>query len=96
MSNQKRVVLIGGGHAQLQVIKAFNAAARPANWNITLIDKLDKATYSGMVPGCVAQYYSKDETQIDLSGLSSWAGVNFCRGTVVDLHPDSYLFFLQD
>ena len=96
MSNQKRVVLIGGGHAQLQVIKAFNAAARPANWNITLIDKLDKATYSGMVPGCVAQYYSKDETQIDLSGLSSWAGVNFCRGTVVDLHPESNLIFLQD
>lgn len=96
MPTQKRIVLVGGGHAQLQVIKAFNAAARPKDWNIILIDKVDRATYSGMVPGCVAQFYTQDQTQIDLAGLSSWAGVDFYRSTVVDLHPESNKVFLQD
>lgn len=92
----KKIVLVGGGHAQLQVIKAFNKAARPKHWNVTLIDKNDKASYSGMVPGCVAKLYSKVESQIDLVGLATWAGVEFCQSSVVDMHPESNQIILEN
>ena len=47
----KNLVLIGGGHAHLQVIKAFNKMSRPKNLNVILIDMQSFASYSGMVPG---------------------------------------------
>ena len=51
METRKHLVLVGGGHAHLQVIKAFNAASRPANLDVTLVDMQENASYSGMVPG---------------------------------------------
>ena len=50
----QRIVLIGGGHAHVQVIKALNKHSRPSNIHVTLIDLQSSATYSGIVPGCVA------------------------------------------
>ena len=47
----KNLVLIGGGHAHLQVIKAFHKKSRPENLNVILIDMQSFASYSGMVPG---------------------------------------------
>lgn len=52
----KNLVLIGGGHAHLQVIKAFNKKARPKDVHVTLIDMQSFASYSGMVPGEI--YYN--------------------------------------
>ncbi|KAL7549324.1 hypothetical protein ACHAWF_012595 [Thalassiosira exigua] len=46
----KRIVLVGGGHAHVQVIKALNARSRPSYLEVTLIDLQSSASYSGMVP----------------------------------------------
>ena len=46
-NNIKRIVLIGGGHAHVQVIKALNANSRPLNVHVTLIDLQTSASYSG-------------------------------------------------
>ena len=66
----KRVVLIGGGHAHVQVIKALNATSRPSNLHVTLIDLQSSASYSGMVPGCVSKLYTLDQVQIALDALA--------------------------
>ena len=50
-TRRKHLVLVGGGHAHLQVIKAFHKASRPSNLDVTLIDMQASASYSGMVPG---------------------------------------------
>ena len=88
-SNQKRIVLIGGGHAHLQVIKAFNQKSRPKDWSVTLIDQNLCASYSGMVPGCVSKLYSKEDTQISLEDLAQWANVDFIKGTMVGISNDA-------
>ena len=45
--NQQRLVLVGGGHAHLQVMKTLNRASRPRNLQVTLIDVQKSASYSG-------------------------------------------------
>ena len=81
----KRIVLIGGGHAHVQVIKALNVHSRPANLHVTLIDLQSSAFYSGMVPGCVSKLYTLDQVQIALDSLADWAGIEFVRGKVVGM-----------
>ncbi len=88
-SNQnKDLVLIGGGHANLQVIKAFNQQSRPKHVHVTLIDIQSFASYSGMVPGCIANLYTKEETEIDLVSLAHWAGIKFIQGEVISIDPE--------
>jgi len=81
----QRLVLIGGGHAHVQVIKALNATSRSPNLHVTLIDLQSSASYSGMVPGCVAKLYTLDQVQIALDALASWAGIEFVCGKVVGM-----------
>ena len=81
----QRLVLIGGGHAHVQVIKALNVQSRPINLHVTLIDLQSSATYSGMVPGCVAKLYTLDQVQIALDALANWSGIDFVRGKVVGM-----------
>ena len=55
-TNRKHLILVGGGHAHVQVIKALNTASRPANVDVTLIDLQQSASYSGMVVSCCSSY----------------------------------------
>jgi selenide,water dikinase len=82
------VVLIGGGHAHVQVIKALNTRSRPHNLHVTLIDLQFSASYSGMVPGCVAGLYSLAQVQIALDSLADWSGIDFVCGKVVGVLLD--------
>jgi len=81
----KQLVLVGGGHAHLQVIKEFNKKSRPKYLNVTLIDMQSFATYSGMVPGCIAKLYQSGETQIDLERLTNRSEVNFVKDEVISI-----------
>lgn len=83
----KHVVLVGGGHAHAQVIKALNWASRAPGVQVFLIDPLEKASYSGMVPGAVSRMYTPELTQIDLRALAAWARVQFIQGWVTSVDP---------
>ena len=82
--DKKHLILVGGGHAHIQVIKALNTKARPSNLDVTLIDLQENVFYSGMVPGCVSNLYTPSQTQISLSPLAKWAGINFICEKVID------------
>lgn len=84
----QNVVLIGGGHAHVQVIMACNATSRPANMKVTLVDINPTATYSGMVPGCVAGLYTLDQVLIHLSSLADSSDIDFVCGKVVGMSFD--------
>jgi NADH dehydrogenase FAD-containing subunit len=89
------LVLIGGGHAHVQVVKAL--ANRPNYLKVTLIDQQPTATYSGMVPGCIAGLYEPHETQIDIARLATeYAGIDFLNHAVVDIDCDNKLLYLKD
>uniref|UniRef100_A0A7R9WN62 FAD/NAD(P)-binding domain-containing protein n=1 Tax=Craspedostauros australis TaxID=1486917 RepID=A0A7R9WN62_9STRA len=79
---QKRLVLVGGGHAHAQVIKALKH--RPESIHVTLIDRQMAASYSGMVPGCIADIYTPQETLLELAPLAKHLD-HFHQATVVDI-----------
>ena len=70
------VVLVGGGHSHVQVIKRFAMSPMPGV-RLTLISNDFRSPYSGMLPGCVAGTYTADDIHIELPRLCSWAGARF-------------------
>jgi selenide, water dikinase len=91
----QHLVLIGGGHAHVQVIKALNRGARPPHLHVTLIDAVAAASYSGMVPGCIAGYYTPEETHLRLAPLAEWADIRFIHDTVVDIDFQEKQIYLK-
>ena len=81
----QHLILIGGGHAHVQVITALTAQARPSHLQVTLIDGQASASYSGMVPGAIAHLYTPDETLLHLKPLAAASGITFVHDTVVDM-----------
>jgi selenide,water dikinase len=64
------ILLLGGGHAHVYVIKAF--AQRPLpRVRVTLITRDLETPYSGMLPGVVAGLYAPEEAHIDLVRLAA-------------------------
>ena len=81
----KRLVLVGGGHAHIEVLRDLADAAE-APLDVTLVTPYPWLTYSGMVPGHFAGHYDIDECSIDLARLAARARakVRFTSATGID------------
>ncbi len=82
----KRLLLLGGGHAHLQVMRAFAAEAVPAA-ELTLVTPYPRLTYSGMVPGHVAGHYSLEQCSVPLAPMAERAGVRLLQGAATGIDP---------
>ncbi len=76
----KQLVLLGGGHAHVHVLKSF-AADPPADTKITLITPYLRQVYSGMLPGWIAGHYPLEDCLIQLQPLADAAGVTLIETT---------------
>jgi selenide, water dikinase len=82
----KRLVLVGGGHAHVEVLRRFGAT--PAERVELVLISPDRFTaYSGMLPGLVAGHYTFQQCHIDLEPLARFANGRLVYDLAVGLDP---------
>ena len=91
----KQLVLIGGGHANVQVLKKLCMNSINGLHTI-LISEHFEATYSGMTPGFIHEDFTKEEISIDLQRLCFNAGATFIKDKVIKLDTSNKELQLQN
>lgn len=84
----KRIILLGAGHAHVQVLRQWiRQRFRPNEcW---LISDCDMQMYSGMVPGWLAGDYSAEDCVVHVAPLCRAAGVGWVQAQVTALRADA-------
>lgn len=91
----KRLLLLGGGHAHVQVLDAF--AHRPlAGIELGLVTPFARPLYSGMVPGLIAGHYAAEDCAMPLGPLAAAAGARLHRAAAVALDARARRVTLSD
>ncbi|MDP2372580.1 selenide, water dikinase SelD [Reyranella sp.] len=91
----KDLVLVGGGHAHVHVLKSFGMKPMPGV-RLSLIGRDIETPYSGMIPGFVAGRYSFDECHIDLARLAAWTGARLIQAEAIGLDRANRQVLLKD
>jgi selenide,water dikinase len=78
------IVLLGGGHAHVYVLKAFAMQPEPGV-RLTLITRDLETPYSGMLPGVIAGLYSQEQAEIDLVRLAAATGTRLIHAEAMGL-----------
>lgn len=80
------IVLLGGGHANVQVLKRFGMRPEPG-LRLTIVAREPHSPYTGMLPGYVAGAYDWDDIHIDLAKLARFANARFIAAEASGIHP---------
>ena len=84
----KRLLLLGGGHAHVHVLRAL-AHQRLPGTEVMLVTPYARQMYSGMVPGLVAGHYDAAACAIPLAPLARAAGVALVEASAVAMDADA-------
>jgi selenide,water dikinase len=91
----KRLVLLGGGHSHVAVLKGHGDALMP-DTRVTLVSAQRHTPYSGMLPGLIAGHYDYHQCHIDLARLAGYARTAFLEVEAVALDVAQRLLLLAD
>jgi selenide,water dikinase len=91
----RELVLVGGGHAHVQVLRRLGLRPIPGVHASVVLDR-PRAVYSGMVPGFVAGEYAAAELEIDVASLARRAGASVVLARAVRIDPRARRIELED
>lgn len=80
----QHLVLVGGGHSHVQVLKAFGKRPMP-DVQLTVICRDRFTPYSGMLPGLIAGHYTFEDAHIHLARLCDYAGAELIEDEVTEI-----------
>ena len=92
---KKQLVLLGGGHAHVQVLRKL-CMNFYEGLHVILINNSLESAYSGMTPAYIQDFYKINEIMIDLQRLSFNAGVTFINDEVIQLKTEEKKVILKN
>jgi selenide,water dikinase len=95
MAQVRRLVLLGGGHSHVEVLRRFGADPLP-DADLVLVSPHPDMIYSGMLPGLIAGHYTRDECGIDLAALARSANCRFVHAACTGIAADARAVFCTD
>ena len=95
MLSVKRLVLIGGGHSHVEVLRRFGTDPLSGT-ELVLVSPYPDSPYSGMLPGWIAGHYTRDECHIDLMRLTRFANCRLVGSACNGINPDARLVFCEN
>ena len=92
---EEDLILIGGGHANLQVLKSF--IMRPIKGlRVTLISDVYETPYSGMLPGFLENIYNLDDIFFDLYKICHQGQFRFIKSSVTGIKASQNLIEFKE
>jgi selenide,water dikinase len=83
-SSRTDILLIGGGHAHVEVLRRFALTPAP-DIRLTVVSRDVLTPYSGMLPGLTAGHYTREDSHVDLRPLAAAAGARLIHDEVIGL-----------
>lgn len=83
----KKLLLVGGGHSHLYILKRLQQASLQGV-EVTLLSPDPYQYYSGMFSGYAEGLYSIDDIRVNLVKLAKQAGVKWVQGAVTSIDPN--------
>jgi selenide,water dikinase len=91
----KRLVLIGGGHSHVEVLRRFGMQP-PARAELVLVSPDPDTPYSGMLPGWIAGHYTRNDCHIDVARLARFARCRWLQTSCNGINPEARLVFCEN
>ena len=89
------LVLVGGGHTQIQILKSFGMKPE-AGVRLTLITDVLNTPYSGMLPGYIEGIWSEQDIHINLVKLARFAGARLIHESVKFINTSTKTIYLNN
>jgi selenide,water dikinase len=91
----RHLVLVGAGHAHVQVLEAWSGGT-PDGVRITVVVDRPVSLYSGMVPGMVEGRYRREELAIPVAPLAEAVGAELVVESLASVDPHGRRILLGD